>query len=147
MSATIWLEHDYGGGTTADRLFEVATDWDCLRESVKGLIEYRDLPDAPIRQDQVIRTAFSLFGLLPWQDWTMEVREFDEEKRRVVSHEFGGAVKAWDHTLTVAPTDDGARLVDLIFIEAGALTPVYAAWGRFMYGRRHRPRMRMLGLE
>lgn len=147
MSTVVKLSHDYGGGTSPDRLFAVATDWECLRESVRGLITYRNLPDDPLHQGQTVETAFSLFGIMPWQDWTMEVVAFDPSARHVASHEFGGPVRRWDHKMTAVATEEGARLVDEIEIDAGLMTPIYAAWGRFMYARRHEPRLKMLGLK
>jgi hypothetical protein len=142
MPATVSTSHDYNA--SPDRVWQVATSWDCLREAVRGLIDYEPLPDEPMHQGQVIKTNVSLFGRLPPFPYVMEVVHFDPEARTFASHEYGGAVKAWNHTLTVAPTPDGARLDDTIEIDAGWLTPIYALWAKFMYARRHKPRLRML---
>lgn len=64
-----------------------------------------------------------------------------------LNHEHGGAVRRWGHTMTAVPIEGGSRLPDEIEIDAGLTPPVHAAWGRFMYGRRHEPRLKMLGLK
>ena len=145
MPVTVTLTHDYAA--PADRLWDVATDWDCLKTAMKGLVVYEGLPDAPLAEGQRIETRVSLFGLLPAFDYVMEILRFDPAERVVQSHEHGGAVTRWDHTLTVSPTPGGSRLSDKIVIEAGPMTWAYVLWAKFIYRRRHKPRLEMLGLN
>lgn len=144
MSQTVTLAHEYTA--PPQEVWRVATDWVCLKKAVAGIVEYDRLPDEPLHAGQVIKTNVSLFGKLPSFPYTMEVIRFDPDRHVVESHEHGGAVKSWDHTLTVSVTPEGARLTDRIVIDAGWLTPLYALWARFMYARRHKPRLEMLGL-
>ena len=53
----------------------------------------------------------------------------------------------WHHTLTVTRTPGGARLTDEIVIDAGWLTPMFAAWAKVLYRARHKPRLRLLGQD
>ena len=144
MAALIDLVHDYAAPPA--QVWAVATDLACLQKAMKGIVRYHGLPNAPLALGQVIRTEFQAFSIGPRTPWTMEIVRFDAADMRLLSHEHGGVVKSWNHTINVTPTPDGARLHDHIEIEAGALTPLYAAWARFMYARRHKPRLRMLGL-
>lgn len=142
MPRTIHLTHDYDA--TPDAVWQVATDFDALAEAVKGLITYENLPTGRIEAGQEIAVRFSLFGKLPWQDYFMRVEAMDDSARWFQSHEHGGPVRAWRHHLQVLPTGTGARIVESIAIDAGAMTWLYALWGRFMYARRHAPRQRLL---
>ncbi|MGH1368335.1 MAG: SRPBCC family protein [Maritimibacter sp.] len=142
MSTTLHLTHAYDA--TPDQVWQVATDMDALREAVAGLLVYENLPSGRIFEGQEIDVRFSLFGKLPWQDYHMKVTQLDETARSFVSAEHGGGVKAWCHKLRVEETPSGARIIESIEIDAGIMTPIYAAWGRFMYRRRHAPRVAML---
>ena len=144
MAKIVQLVHDYP--VPADRLWDVATDWASFIEAMKGLATFRGLPDQPLHKGQIINSEVSLFGLLPFFPWTMEVRECDPERGVVKSHEYGGSVKRWDHTIKIEETETGSRLTDTIMIDAGYQTPIYVWWARLNYGRRHKPRLRMLGL-
>lgn len=142
MSQTLTLTYDYDA--SPDQVWRVATDLDSLREAVAGLIVYEGLPTGRIFEGQEIDVRFSLFGRLPWQDYHMKVVNMKEADRSFESAEHGGAVKSWRHRLRVDETPTGARLMESIEIDAGWMTPIYTAWARFMYRRRHAPRVAML---
>tara|TARA_B100000378_G_C18029800_1_gene407119 strand:- start:1309 stop:1587 length:279 start_codon:yes stop_codon:yes gene_type:complete len=74
----------------------------------------------------------------------MEVLECDNEAMILRSFEKGAGVKSWRHTLTVEPLQSGSRLRDVIEIEAGWMTWAFARWARFLYRKRHEPRIQML---
>jgi hypothetical protein len=67
------------------------------------------------------------------------VLELDEPARTIRTHEHGGSIRRWDHTLQVEPIGDACcRYRDTLVLDAGGLTP-FAAWiasGIFRY--RHR---------
>ncbi len=142
---TIEVIHDYP--VAPERLWHVATDWRSFTQAMAKIARFDGLPEEPIAAGQVIRVKVALFGVLPPQSWTMEVLEVDPEAMRVRSHEYGGPVRRWDHSFTVSGTPQGARLRDVVVIDAGFLTGFYAWFGRFVYKSRHRPRQRLLGLE
>ncbi|MCK0119333.1 SRPBCC family protein [Loktanella sp. F6476L] len=142
MPKTITLTHHYDHPPQA--VWDVATDFDAFVEATKRLVSFDGLPTEPMFEGQKIDVTFRLFGKLPPQPYHMELVVFDPEAHRFESHEYGGAVKSWNHTLTVTETAMGSVLTDRVEIDAGWMTPIYAAYGRFMYRQRHPVRVRLL---
>ncbi len=139
---TVHLSHVYDAEPR--EVWRVAIDLDCLQEAVQGLLSFEGMPSGAIYAGQVIDVKVSMFGILPAQPYRMELLEFDQDAMRFVSNEQGMGVKHWQHRLWVKPHAKGAELIDEIEIEAGWRTAMIAAWARYMYKRRHKPRLRML---
>lgn len=139
---TVSLEHDYP--VAAARLWSLVTDYDALSEVMKGIASFEGLPSGRTHTGQKMDVMVSLFGKLPKQPYHMEVVECDDQNMILRSSERGAGVKAWQHKLTVTEAETGSRLHDKIDIDAGLLTPVFALWARYLYGARHKPRLRML---
>ena len=79
------------------------------------------------------------FHLIPAYRHTIEVVEVDEAGRTVRTHEYGGVLKAWNHTLHVEPIDERTcRYSDTVDIDAGAATALVAALAMGIYRYRHR---------
>ena len=79
------------------------------------------------------------FHLVPAYRHTIEIVDVDEETRTLRTHEHGGVLRRWDHTLHVEPVSDGVcRYRDTVTIDAGRLTPVVAVMAVGIY--RHRQR-------
>ncbi|MFG6511874.1 MULTISPECIES: hypothetical protein, partial [unclassified Sulfitobacter] len=97
-----------------------------------------------VYQGQRITVQVSLFGKLPPQPYFMEVLECDDEAMILRSSEKGAGVKSWHHTLTVEPQQSGSRLRDVIEIDAGWMSWAFALWARFLYRKRHEPRVQIL---
>lgn len=125
-------------------VWRVATDLDCLKEAVRSLLVFEGMPSGAILEGQVLDVTVSMFGLLPAQPYRMEILEFDTKALRFKSREFGMGVQHWQHSLQVVKHAKGAELIDEVEIEAGWRTPLIAAWARYMYKRRHNPRLKML---
>ncbi|MBV7380199.1 SRPBCC family protein [Maritimibacter dapengensis] len=136
------LTHDYP--FPPERVWALATDYDALKEVMDGLVTFEGVPEGRTVTGQKMDVTTSLFGRLPPQPYYMEVVECDDDAMVLRSSERGMGVRSWQHTVTVEPTAEGSRLTDRIEIDAGWRTPIFRAWARFMYGRRHAPRMRML---
>ena len=124
-----------------------ATDLECLQEAMRGLITFKGLPSGAIHQGQILEVEVSMFGVLPYQPYRMELLEVDAEAHYVTSNEQGMGVEHWQHSLRILPHERGAELIDEIEIEAGWRTSVVCAWARFMYKRRHKPRLAMLARQ
>jgi hypothetical protein len=93
----------------------------------------------PWREGEHVTTWLMLFGLLPVSYHHLQVREIDGEAMRIVTHEWGGAVRRWDHSIWIEPLSGGrCRYTDRIDIDAGGLTPAVAGFARLFY--RHRQR-------
>ena len=122
-------------------LWEYVEDWSDLADVMAGIASYEGLPDTPLRAGETITVRVRLFGLPFAQDWTIEVVEADEVRGIVRSREKGGAVKSWNHLITIAEAPGGSSWTDRIEIDAGVLTGLYCAFARWMYGTRHKRRL------
>ncbi len=143
MPKTVQLTHVYP--YPAERVWAIAVDLDHLKEVTAGLLVFRDLPSGRIHKGQQLRVQVSLFGKLPYQPYEMTVVECDDANRTFRSNEVGAGVKSWQHSLAVVADEEyGCRIEEQIDIDAGWMTPVFVAWARFLYRRRHAPRLRIL---
>nr|WP_321509497.1 SRPBCC family protein [uncultured Celeribacter sp.] len=139
---TVVLQHEYDAA--AQDVWALATDLDALKEIMEGVVTFEGLPGGRVYEGQQITVQVSLFGKLPSQPYFMEVLECDDKAMILRSSEKGAGVKSWRHTLTVEPTASGSRLRDVIEIDAGWITWAYALWAKYLYGKRHKPRVRLL---
>jgi hypothetical protein len=77
--------------------------------------------------------------LIPAYRHTIEIVEVDEAGRTLRTHEHGGVLKAWNHTLHVEPVDErSCRYSDTVDIDAGVATGLVAALAVGIYRYRHR---------
>ncbi|WP_299293757.1 SRPBCC family protein [uncultured Tateyamaria sp.] len=139
---TVLLTHHYDA--PARDVWDIAIDYDCLSEVMQGLVTFDGLPTGRVMPGQSLTVMVSLFGLLPAQPYHMDVVAFDDAAMRLTSSERGAGVKSWRHTLVVEATETGCTLTDRIEIDAGWMTWAFARWARFLYRRRHGPRLRIL---
>lgn len=139
---TVILEHEYAA--QAEDVWKLAIDLDALKEVMGGIVAFEGLPSGHVYSGQTLNVRVSLFGKLPSQPYFMEVLECNHDAMILRSSEKGAGVKSWNHTLTVEQLSEGSKLRDVIEIDAGLLTWVFARWARFLYSKRHEPRVRML---
>ncbi|MCA0964334.1 SRPBCC family protein [Salipiger bermudensis] len=139
---TVRLEHEYS--SPAKEVWALVTDLDALAEITDGIVTFEGLPSGRVYQGQQITVRVSLFGILPPQPYFMEVLECDNDALVLRSFEKGAGVKSWRHTLTVEPQQSGSRLREVIEIDAGWMSWAFALWARFLYRKRHEPRVQML---
>jgi hypothetical protein len=79
------------------------------------------------------------FHLIPAYRHTIEIVEVDETDRTIRTHEHGGVLRAWNHTLHVEPTDENhCRYGDTVDIDAGPATAFVAAIAVGIYRYRQR---------
>ncbi len=93
----------------------------------------------PLRRGERGTAWLFAFHLIPAYRHTIEVAEVDEPNHTIRTHEHGGILRAWNHTLHVEPTDDAhCRYSDTIDIDAGPATALVAAVavGIFRYRQR-----------
>lgn len=93
----------------------------------------------PLRPGERGTAWLFAFHLIPAYRHTIEVIEVDEPNRTICTHERGGMLRAWNHTLRVEPTDDDhCRYSDTVDIDAGPATAFVAAAavGIFRYRQR-----------
>ncbi|OBJ96061.1 hypothetical protein A5638_18900 [Mycolicibacterium fortuitum] len=79
------------------------------------------------------------FHVIPAYRHTIEVLDVDDTTRTIRTHEYGGVLRSWDHTLHVeAVTGHSCRYSDTVEIDAGRLTFVVTVLARGIYAYRHR---------
>lgn len=142
MVRKVQLRHDYAFPARA--VWHVVTDLDHLRTVTEGLLAFRDLPSGQIAEGQTLDVQVSLLGRLPYQPYRMRVVRCDGEQMTFSSSERGIGVKTWKHRLQVIPADTGSQIRETIEIDAGWKTPLFVAWARFLYRRRHPRRVKIL---
>lgn len=80
-----------------------------------------------------------LFHVIPLSHHTIHLVEVDEGTHTLRSHEHGGMLRTWNHTLHVEPVSDvTCRYSDTVEIDAGHLTAVVAWFSRGIYRYRQR---------
>lgn len=79
------------------------------------------------------------FHVFPAYRHTIEVCSVDEASHTVRTHEYGGVIHSWNHTLRVEPAGLGrCRYSDTIEIDAGRLTGIVTLVARGIFRYRHR---------
>lgn len=79
------------------------------------------------------------FHLIPAYRHTIEIVEVDHASKTLRTHEHGGLLKVWNHTLHVEPIDErSSRYGDTVDIDAGVATAFVAALAMGIYRYRHR---------
>ncbi|MFS4439256.1 hypothetical protein ACMA5I_13675 [Paracoccaceae bacterium GXU_MW_L88] len=122
----------------------MVTDYGALARSMRGVVHFEGFPEGRLTTGQKIDLKISLLGVLPKQDYHIEVLERSDSPRIMRTLEWGAGVKRWQHLMTVDEIPGGSRLTDSIDIGAGLLTLPCVYWARYMYHARHKPRLDML---
>lgn len=79
------------------------------------------------------------FHLIPAYRHTIEIVEVDQTTKTLRTHEHGGILRAWDHTLHVEPIDEHSSCYsDTVNIDAGVATVCVAALAIGIYRYRQR---------
>ena len=79
------------------------------------------------------------FHVIPAYRHTIEIVEVDQAGKTLRTHEHGGILKAWNHTLHVEPIDEhSSRYSDTVDIDAGAATALVATLAVGIYRYRQR---------
>jgi len=95
------------------------------------MIATTPLADSVAEGDQ-LHARLRFLGLVP--GWTHTLRINRLEECEIASSEYGGPVKAWNHTLTFEPIAEHAcRYTDTVEIRAGALTPLVGLFAALIY--------------
>jgi hypothetical protein len=115
--------------TDADRVWAAICHPASFNYVCRGLIGIPALVGRtePMRAGEIGTAWLWLFHLVPFSRHTIEVIDVDDDARHVRTHEHGGFLRAWNHTLHVEPISPArCRYSDTVDIDAGALTPVVA---------------------
>jgi ligand-binding SRPBCC domain-containing protein len=130
-----------------ERVWQMVKKIETLQYVTRGLLGFRPLGPIPaeLAAGDVVRIRLLFFHVIP--AWTHEIRivSVDEPGRRIETAEGGGAVKIWNHVITVEPAGPGhTRYTDAIEIEAGVLTPLVRGYAHAFYRYRQRRWRRLI---
>ena len=139
MTATVHLETELGA--------DVGRVWDAMLLPATFLYVVRGLFSVPMlagRTEPFVAgesgTAWLfVFHVIPVYRHTINVISVDPASHTVKTHEHGGMLRAWNHTLHAEPIEGGrTRYSDTLEIDAGPLTPVVALGARWIFRYRQR---------
>jgi hypothetical protein len=127
--------------TTADRVWPAMLSPVTFLYVCRGLFGFPALSgrSEPLRLGERGTGWLIAFHLIPAYRHTIEIVEVDDATRTVRTHEHGGVLRTWNHTLHVEALDENTcRYSDTIEIDAGPATIVVAAaaTGIFRYRQR-----------
>jgi hypothetical protein len=126
---------------SADRVWTAMLSPDTFLYVCKGLFGFPALAGRtePLRRGERGTGWLMAFHLIPAYRHTIEVVEVDQATGTIRTHEHGGVLKAWNHTLHVeALQPDSCRYSDSVDIDAGVLTGVVVAVANGIYRYRQR---------
>ncbi|MGB0908652.1 MAG: hypothetical protein ACPGVT_14280 [Maricaulaceae bacterium] len=111
-----------------------------MAEAMTGLARYDGLPDHLAKTGETWRVDVTMFGFFKTKGYAMFIESVDRDACVMQSREHGGAIKLWDHRLSVRQEGERAIWTDDVTLDAGLMTPFMARFGAYMYRRRHRYR-------
>lgn len=121
----------------ADTVFAEAIDIPAMIHATRGLATYRGLPEGSFEEGRSYQTYVTVWGWMHNPRYRIHVERLDPAARLMQSREQGRAIRQWDHTLRVTPTQGGAIWCDSIIVDSGLLTGYMVRVGRYLYKYRH----------
>jgi hypothetical protein len=125
----------------ADLVWAAVRTPQAFRAVTKGLLDWRPSRGrtAPWREGEEATGWLLLGGVLPFSRHRLRIAELDDRGRVLRSDESGGLIRSWRHDITVEPLGGGrSRYTDVIHLDAGAFTPLVAAFAWAFYRERQR---------
>lgn len=139
MTRTIHIETTLPAG--ADRVWSAMKNPSTMLYVLRGIAGFPALAGRtdPIEEGEKGRGWLLAFHVLPLSRHTIEVLSVDQSTRSIRTHEYGGVLRRWDHTLHVeALGDDRSVYSDTVEIDAGPLTNAVARLAESIYRYRQR---------
>jgi hypothetical protein len=136
---TIHLETELP--TSADRVWQAMCHPASFTYVTRGLFGVPALAGRtePFREGECGTGWLLLSHLLPLHRHTIHLASLDARAMTLRSHEHGGVLRAWNHTLHVEPAgDQRCRYSDTVAIDAGPLTGIIAALAMWIFRYRQR---------
>ncbi len=127
--------------TSAERVWQAMKHPASFLYVTRGLVGFPALAGRtdPIRAGEAGRGWVLAFKLVPTYRHTIEVVDVDERTRSIRTHEHGGTLRRWDHTLQAEPIGETrCRYRDTVTIDAGRITRLVrlVATGIYRYRQR-----------
>lgn len=139
MTATVHLETELAAGTDPV--------WDAMQRPATFVYVVRGLFSVPMLAGRTERFVAAESGtawlfvlhVIPAHRHTITVVSVDHTSHTIQTHEHGGMLRTWNHTLHAESIDAGrTRYSDTLEIDAGRLTPVVTLGARWIFRYRHR---------
>lgn len=93
----------------------------------------------PFRVGEKVSGRLFLGNLIPLWAHEIEIVDIDRDSMQLVSHERGGLVRMWHHTIDVEPVSPhDCRMRDTVQIDAGRASTLVTRWAARFYRYRHR---------
>ena len=127
--------------TTAHRVWRAMQHPSSFLYVTRGVLGFPALVGRtdPVRVGEAGSGWILFLHAIPIHRHTLEIVSVDDATRTIVSHEHGGVLRRWEHTLHVEPVaEETCRYSDVIVIDAGVLTPVVCAIATVFYRYRQR---------
>jgi hypothetical protein len=127
--------------TSADRVWQAMQSPATFLYVCKGLFGIPALAgrSEPLRAGERGAAWLFAFHVIPAYRHTIEIVEVDDDSRTIRTHEHGGIITTWNHTLHVEPVDERTcRYCDTVDIAAGRATAAVAATAKWIYRYRQR---------
>lgn len=121
----------------AHDIFLEALNFSEMTDAMSKIARYDGLPNQPAQQGQTYTVDITTLKIFKTKDYTMFIELLNKDACVLQSREKGGAIKMWDHRLSIRQEKDMAIWTDDVTIEAGLITPMVAHFGAYIYKKRH----------
>jgi len=112
-----------------------------MTEAMSGIAHYEGLSDLIAQEGETYKVDVTFYKIFKTRGYEMFIEHLDKEACVLQSREKGGAIKMWDHRLSVRQDGELVIWTDDVEIDAGLITPFAARFGAYLYQRRHKHRM------
>ncbi|MGI8329520.1 hypothetical protein ACRYCC_06100 [Actinomadura scrupuli] len=127
--------------TSADRVWDAMQYPGSFLYVTRGLFGFPALTgrSSRFRQAEHGSGRLTLFHVVPLWRHRMRLVSLDDTTRTMRSHEHGGPIRTWNHTLHAEPLGpDRCRYSDTVEIDAGPFTGLTVLIGRLIFRYRQR---------
>lgn len=110
-------------------------------------VEPAELPDRWEEGEHIFRLR--LFGFLPLGNHVVSISRPPAKGglKFLRDNGYSSWIRRWDHLVTVQADGDGTRYTDRVVLDAGALTPIVAAFAKRFYSHRQRRWRRLVKMN
>ncbi len=124
----------------AHDIFLAALDFSEMSDAMSGIARYEGLPKGPAQQGETYKVDITTLKIFKTKGYEMYIERLDKEACVLQSREKGGAIKRWDHRLSIRQDGEIAIWTDDVTIAAGFMTPLVARFAAYIYKQRHKHR-------
>lgn len=124
----------------AQDIFLEALSFSEMADAMSKIARYKGLANQTAQQGKTYKVDITTLKIFKTKGYEMLIELLDKEACILQSREKGGAIKTWDHHLSIRQKGEMAIWTDDVTIEAGLMTPFTARFGAYIYKKRHQHR-------